>query len=154
MLGSLAADALDHDENHNSMKEELREAMTKRQTKIFEGELDSVANLQPPACPDISIRLCVEMLFDCEHKEDVSQLMMWSQGVIARISDGSNTQKEGRGHCEKGDCEALWDENHERGELERSNTVSLPKSKFNKQVLGSWETGFVFAMMIALVLHL
>ena len=86
----------------------------------------------------------VEMLFDYEHEEDGSQFMMWSQGVITRISYGSNMQKEGRGHCKKGDCEVLWDENHERGELASSSVVSLPNNEFNKQALGSWRLDLSF----------
>ena len=41
--------------------------------------------------------------------EDDSDLLMWSQGFVHRVSDGTNVPKEGGGCYKKGDVIVLWD---------------------------------------------
>ena len=78
------------------------------------------------------------MLFNYADSDTKDKILMWSQGIMQMVSDGTNIIKEGGGFHKRGDYQVLWDRNESRNEEASISVVSLPAYNFNKYVENSW----------------
>lgn len=139
IVGALAPDAVQYDSRQRSMKEDItNQALERRYQQELSGDTDNFANLQPAAAPEPSIGMRIDMLFNYADDEDDSDILMWSQGVIQIISNGSSVPKERGGFHKKGDAVVLWDACADRNEEASRSVASIPKNLFNKHVQNSW----------------
>ena len=139
IVGTLAPNVVACNARQRARKEELtNQAIERRQQQELSGDTDNFANLQPATAPDPQVGMRIDMLFNYADDNDDSDILMWSQGTIQLVSNGSNIPKEGGGFHKKGDVKVLWDANADRNEEESISVVSIPKSLFNKHLQDSW----------------
>ena len=139
IVGQLTKDVLDIDTKHNELRQEIEtNANQHRNENISNGTQDNFRNLQPATAPELRPGLRIDMLFNYADSDTEDEILMWSQGVIQMVSDGTNIIKEGGGFYKRGDCQVLWDRNESRNEEASISVVSLPACNFNKYVKNSW----------------
>jgi len=139
VVGTLTPNVVAYDARQRARKEELtNQAIERRQQQELSGDTDNFANLQPATAPEPQVGMRIDMLFNYADDNDDSDILMWSQGTIQLVSNGSNIPKEGGGFHKKGDVKVLWDANADRNEEESISVVSIPKSLFNKHLQDSW----------------
>ena len=115
----------------------INQVPNKQVEQIETGEIDVIANLQAPTAPELRIGMRVDVLCNYVYNVDESEVLMWSQGLIQQISDGTKIEKNGGGTHKKGGVLVLWDANVEQNESASTPVVSLSKNLQNKQVDGS-----------------
>ena len=139
IVGQLSADILAIDSEQSELRDDLEtNALEKRNADISNGDQDNFRNLQPATAPALRPGLRIDMLFNYSDLDADDELLMWSQGVIQVVSDGTNIIKEGGGFHKRGDCQVLWDRNESRNEDASSSIVCLPACNFNKYIENSW----------------
>ena len=139
VIGQLSKEVTALDEKQEELQDEMINRIeTERTDQIENGEIDLYSNRQAATAPELKKGMRVDLLCNYSDDADDSETLMWSQGLIQEVSNGSNIAKEGGGYHKKGDVSVLWDPNVERNELASVSIITLSKGYHNKQVEGSW----------------
>ena len=125
IIATLSTDVIDIDNRYEDLKEELEQkADIRRWDQELSVVCDNFANLQSLISPEIKVGLRIDVLFNYCDNEIYNDILIWSQGEINLVSNGTNISKEGGGFHKKRNCLVLWDANVERGELSTESVIS------------------------------
>ena len=122
------------------MKEELEaKVLNVHFQKVEEGKCDNFASMRPLIEPDPKLGMRMYARFNHSDDADDTETLVWVQGRMQLVSDGSNIAMKDGAWRKKGDVLVLWDSNESRNEQASIRINSLPKALFNKQVEGSYK---------------
>ena len=139
VIGQLTKEVTALDEKQDKLQADMMNRIeTEMEDRIENGEIDLCSNRQAATAPELKRGMRVDVLCHYSVDADDSELLIWCQGLIQEVSNGSNIAKEGGGYHKKGDVSVLWNANEQRNELASVSIIALPKNLFNKQVEGSW----------------
>ena len=144
-LGTLAPDVASIDDLHareaSSFEDRARALRSEREAA---GVGDRYTGMQPASQPSVDRNLVGQQIENCFSYDlnDGGTSLLWRQGVVLEVSDGTNMMRGPRSKFKKGEAVRVqWDANEEVGEDVNESVESLLPSRWNprnKHTEGSW----------------
>ena len=124
------------------MKAKLEEkAVEVQREQELSGQRDTYQYMQPIPAPHLEVGMRLDILCNYHDDELESDTLIWCQGKVTEVADGTNLRKnESNTEFYRQGVAALiqWDADETRGEESSISIAYLPKNKWNKHVEGSW----------------